>query len=150
MIGKRIRRGARRTRGNVSQLLQSVRALSAYVVDANPERLLALAGVPTIANYVLDARRIEMANALADVGVEFGEKVKVFGTRNLLGHTLEEWQEEMLAIAARCPRAKSPIEHYVLSWKEGELPADDQAREAVEIFVDVLGANQMSGDLVDS
>lgn len=140
MIGKRIRPGVRRARGGILQLLQAVRALSSYIVDASPEQLVALARIPNIANYVVDGLGIERTNLLAEVGVEPGEKVRVFGTINLAGNTLEEWQEEMLAVAARCPRARNPVEHYVLSWQEGECPTDDQAREATEILVETLGA----------
>lgn len=48
---------------------------------------------------------------------------------------------EMQWLAAECVRSRNPLNHYVLSWKEGEHPTDAQAEAAVDIFMDQLGLN---------
>jgi hypothetical protein len=47
--------------------------------------------------------------------------------------------EEMVALAELAVRSKDPIGHYVLSWREGEMPTVKQIEEAVSIFLDELG-----------
>ncbi|NIJ35299.1 relaxase/mobilization nuclease domain-containing protein [Sphingomonas oligoaromativorans] len=105
-------------------------------MDADPERQMKLAHVRRMSDYLLAAHDL---HPVGEHGL-LEEKVALTGTRNLFGHSLEQWQDEMLAVAARCSRLKNPIEHYVLSWPAGEVPTAQQAREAVNILVDVLGA----------
>lgn len=135
MIAKRIRRRHRRARGTVAQLARAVGALSTYIVDANPERLRARGGVMNLSRYLADIHGLGEDRQFAS-----GEKVAALGVRNLRSYDLAGWQDEMLAMAARCPRAHDPLEHYVLSWREGEHPSDHQAEEAVGILLDLLGA----------
>lgn len=132
MIVKRIRKHQREARGSTSQLATRVLSLSNYIVDADTEQLRQAARVVALSGYVLD-RDNDAESVLA------GEKVEAFGSLNLTGPALPEWQMEMLAVAARAPRSRSPIEHYVLSWQQKEHPDPDQAREAAETFLEVLG-----------
>ena len=44
----------------------------------------------------------------------------------------------MIALAMEAPRSKDPIDHYVLSWKEGEQPTPEQCDDAVSILMDRL------------
>ncbi|MBV5335862.1 relaxase/mobilization nuclease domain-containing protein, partial [bacterium] len=46
---------------------------------------------------------------------------------------------EMLALAQEAVRSKDPVNHYVLSWQEGEQPTPAQVEDAVTIFLDELG-----------
>lgn len=130
MIVKRIRKGARQARGSIERVAASVEALSRYVVDADPWAMAELDRVRSLSEYALhvDAR-----------GVEPGEKVEAHGTFNLLGEDLRLWQMQMAAVAARCPRSRDPIEHFVFSWREDEHPTAVHVEEAAEILLDVLG-----------
>jgi hypothetical protein len=37
----------------------------------------------------------------------------------------------MIALAEEATRSKDPVDHWLLSWKEGEQPTHAQCREAV-------------------
>jgi hypothetical protein len=45
----------------------------------------------------------------------------------------------MIALSQEAVRSKDTINHYVLSWREGEQPSPEQVEEAVSIFMDELG-----------
>lgn len=49
---------------------------------------------------------------------------------------------EMLALSEEAVRSKDTVNHYVISWQEGELPRDRQIDEAVTIFLDELGLTE--------
>jgi len=46
---------------------------------------------------------------------------------------------EMVALAQEAKRSKDPVDHWLLSWKEGEQPTHAQCREAVELLKKNLG-----------
>ena len=46
---------------------------------------------------------------------------------------------EMTALASESVRSGDPVNHYVLSWREGEQPSFEQVNEAVGLFLDELG-----------
>ena len=50
---------------------------------------------------------------------------------------------EMVALAMEANRSKDPVDHWLLSWKEGEQPTQAQCNEAVGILKRHLG---MSSD----
>ena len=50
------------------------------------------------------------------------------------GHALE-----MIALAEEAVRSRDPVNHYVLSWRDGESPSEQQVEEAVDIFLGELG-----------
>ena len=58
---------------------------------------------------------------------------------NFLTEDLQSQQIEMIALSTTAVRSKDPIDHYVLSWQEGETPTIEQAREAVQITMKHLG-----------
>ena len=58
---------------------------------------------------------------------------------NFLTEDLQSQQMEMVALATTAVRSKDPIDHYVLSWQEGETPTIEQAREAVQMTMKHLG-----------
>lgn len=65
------------------------------------------------------------------------------GARNMvLGDELAVWKEEMVAVAAVSRRSAMPVDHWMLSWQEGEQPSRDQIEEAVSILMEELGVTE--------
>lgn len=48
---------------------------------------------------------------------------------------------EMIALAFEAPRSKDPVDHWLMSWKEGEQPTEFQCKQSVEILKKHLGLN---------
>lgn len=65
------------------------------------------------------------------------ERGEVFLSPALL--SAETAAKEMWAVAAENPRVKDPVEHYILSWQEGEQPTKEQWQEAVTHTLEALG-----------
>ncbi|MFN3725991.1 MAG: relaxase/mobilization nuclease domain-containing protein [Allosphingosinicella sp.] len=131
MIAKLIRMKQNQRRSAVRPLRDNVFALTRYIVDSDPYRLIADIGhdVVSLSDYAL---------AVEAAGIEPGEKVEAFGARNLIGKDLADWQAQMLAVAARAPRIKSPVIHVILSLQEGEAWTDEQREEAITIVLETL------------
>lgn len=53
--------------------------------------------------------------------------------------SMETAAKEMHAVAAENPRVKDPVQHFILSWQEGEQPSREQWQEAVTHSLDALG-----------
>ena len=68
-----------------------------------------------------------------------GEKCLYAGSRGFLTADLESQQAEMLALSQEAVRSPDTLNHYVLSWREGEQPSPQQVEQAVDIFLDELG-----------
>lgn len=66
------------------------------------------------------------------------EKVAYTGARGFLSDEHSGQQAEMIALAMDAPRSANPINHYILSWREGEYPTPAQVERAVEILLDEL------------
>ena len=66
------------------------------------------------------------------------EKCIYFGARGFLTETPVARIAEMIALAEDAVRTRDPIEHYVISWREGEQPSPDQVEEAVDILLDEM------------
>jgi hypothetical protein len=69
------------------------------------------------------------------------EKLLYSGSRNFLASSRAGQREEMAALAGEAVRSKNSINHYILSWKEGEIPSAEQVKSAVAIFVSELGTD---------
>ncbi|MCA7961137.1 relaxase/mobilization nuclease domain-containing protein [Burkholderia multivorans] len=67
------------------------------------------------------------------------EKVAYTGARGFLCDDHAGQQGEMIALALDAPRSANPINHYILSWREGEYPTPAQVEQAVEILLAELG-----------
>lgn len=67
------------------------------------------------------------------------EKVLYANGRGFLCDSHAAQREEMVALAAESVRSKNPVNHYIMSWREGEQPSPDQVEEAVSIFMEELG-----------
>ena len=67
------------------------------------------------------------------------EKCLYAGARGFLMDDPRSQTAEMIALSQECVRSKDTINHYVISWREGEQPSPDQVEEAVSIFMENLG-----------
>ena len=70
------------------------------------------------------------------------EKCVYYGARGFLTETASGQAAEMLALAEDAVRTRDSINHYVLSWREGERPTHEQVEEAVDIVVDEMGLDE--------
>ena len=66
------------------------------------------------------------------------EKCVHYGGRGFLTETPTAQAAEMLALAEDAVLTRDPVNHYVLSWREGERPTPEQVEEAVDILVDEM------------
>lgn len=67
------------------------------------------------------------------------EKCIYAGARGFITDEPRSQTVEMIALSQEAVRSKDTINHYVLSWQEGEQPSPEQVEEAVSIFMDELG-----------
>jgi hypothetical protein len=67
------------------------------------------------------------------------EKILYSGGHGFVCADHESQKAEMIALASEAVRSKNPVNHYVLSWREGEQPNFEQVEEAVSIFMEELG-----------
>lgn len=67
------------------------------------------------------------------------EKCIHYEAENFMTDDLQSQTLEMIALATTAVRSKDPIDHYILSWQEGEQPTIKQAREAVQLTMKHLG-----------
>ena len=68
-----------------------------------------------------------------------GEKVEHRGALNLLTLDHEGQVQEMIDLAEMAKRSPQPVQHWILSWREGEQPTTAQADQAVRMFLDEMG-----------
>ena len=68
-----------------------------------------------------------------------GEKVEHRGAANLLNIDHDGQTQEMSDLAEVARRGAQPVQHWILSWREGEQPTRTQADEAVLMFLDEMG-----------
>lgn len=115
-----------------------LRKLTAYIVHINRSAMLtAMAKEDDLAlvQYLVD-----LGSSSDDfIGLEPGEKVDHTGYFNLESANLVDQQREMIALMAQAPGQEDPLEHYMLSWDDGEKPTPQQVDEAVRIVLKVLG-----------
>jgi hypothetical protein len=68
------------------------------------------------------------------------EKCLYDGSRGfVLAEDHEARKAEMLALALVAVKSPDPIDHWVISWQEGEQPTPEQIEEAVSIFAKEMG-----------
>ena len=68
-----------------------------------------------------------------------GEKVEHRGELNLLAVDHESQVQEMIDLAEVARRDAKPVQHWILSWREGEQPTPAQADEAAKMFLAEMG-----------
>lgn len=67
------------------------------------------------------------------------EKCIASGANGFLSNSDAGIAAEMIALAQSCKQSSDPIEHYVVSWRPGEVPTGEQAKDAVEIITKEMG-----------
>ncbi len=81
-----------------------------------------------------------LANYIVSPEKENGtEKCVYSGTRGFLSDKFFAQKAEMIALSEEAVRSKDPIEHYVLSWREGERPTPHHIEKAVDILMGEFG-----------
>lgn len=68
-----------------------------------------------------------------------GEKLLLLGGVGFHSDDLTTRQLEMMSLAHEAVRSDLPVQHWVMSWHEGEQPTPQQVEEAVSIFLDEMG-----------
>ena len=68
-----------------------------------------------------------------------GEKVEHRGALNLLNVDHDAQVQEVIDLAEIARRSPQPVQHWILSWREGEQPSPEQAEEAIVLFVEEMG-----------
>jgi hypothetical protein len=68
-----------------------------------------------------------------------GEKVEHRNGLNFLAIDHEGQVQEMTDLAEAARRDANPVQHWILSWREGEQPTPAQADEAARMFVGEMG-----------
>lgn len=99
--------------------------------------------VKKIPNPKISSTKIERITSLLEYiqnpSAENGDaKCIIYGALNFMGDSRAAHIAEMSALASDCVRSTDPINHYVLSWKKGENPTNEQVIESVDIFVNGL------------
>ncbi|MCL6484800.1 MAG: relaxase/mobilization nuclease domain-containing protein, partial [Janthinobacterium lividum] len=67
------------------------------------------------------------------------EKCIHAGARGFITDEPQSQTAEMIALSQEAVRSKDTMNHYVLSWREGEQPSPEQVEQAVSIFMEELG-----------
>ncbi|MEJ8630222.1 relaxase/mobilization nuclease domain-containing protein [Sphingomonas sp. I4] len=70
-----------------------------------------------------------------------GERLFHVGARNFVSTDIAGQRAEMIAIAQMASRSPNPIDHWLLSWREGELPTPAEIDETVAMFLEHLGVD---------
>lgn len=79
---------------------------------------------------------------IAADGHQEAEKAEYIATcGGFISDSFQGCRAEMIALAEEATRSKDPVDHWLLSWKEGEQPTQMQCREAVEVLKKHLGMN---------
>jgi hypothetical protein len=68
-----------------------------------------------------------------------GEKVEHRGALNLLNIDHDGQVDEMIDLAETARRSPQPVQHWIMSWREGEQPTSAQADEAAAMLLDEMG-----------
>lgn len=70
------------------------------------------------------------------------EKCIYDGARGFICDDRQSQKAEMLALAQEAVRSKDTVNHYVVSWREGEHPSPDQVEQAVSILMEEFGLKE--------
>lgn len=84
-----------------------------------------------LCNYILDPGR---TNA--------GEKCIYAGARGFCCNDFQSRVGEMVALSSEAVKSPDTINHYVLSWREGEQPSSKDIEQAVDLLLAELGLDQ--------
>ena len=67
------------------------------------------------------------------------DKVLFYGGHGFIGDSMQAWQEEMALLATEARIRSTPIDHWILSWRDNEVPTREQITEAIDVFLKELG-----------
>ncbi len=67
------------------------------------------------------------------------EKCVYSGSRGFLTDEFSSRKAEMIALAEEAIRSRDPVEHYVLSWREGDRPTPVHIEKTVDLLLDEFG-----------
>jgi hypothetical protein len=100
--------------------------------------------VKYIANPKAQSSKASRIGSLLDYieadGRADAQKAEYIGASgNFYSDSQQGQRAEMVALAIEATRSKDPVDHWLLSWKEGEQPTQAQCNEAVEILKRHLG-----------
>ena len=70
------------------------------------------------------------------------EKVEHKGATNMLNVDHAGQVEEMADLAETARRSPQPVQHWIISWRQGEQPTAAQADAAVRMFLDEMGLGE--------
>lgn len=73
------------------------------------------------------------------IGDGSAERLYHIGARGFISSTRKGQRLEMMAVAQAAVRSRNPVDHWLLSWREGELPTRKQVDQTVAMFVEHLG-----------
>ena len=68
-----------------------------------------------------------------------GEKLLLLGGLGFHSDDFVTRQIEMMSLAHEAVRSDLPVQHWVMSWREGEQPTPEQVEEAVSILLEEMG-----------
>jgi len=88
--------------------------------------------VPSRARYVRDLTDYMAAP-------DEGEKLLLLGGVGFHSDDFATRQVEMMSVAHEAVRSDLPVQHWVMSWHEGEQPTPEQVEGAVSIFLEEMG-----------
>jgi hypothetical protein len=74
--------------------------------------------------------------------VKADEKCAYYGARGFVTDSPGGHRAEMVALAQDAVRSADPVNHYILSWREGEVPLAAQVEQAVTLFLSELGLGE--------
>lgn len=132
MIAKGIGLGRGQGRGSPSAFIKKVIAITCYICNADTS-LLHEAGIGLELGH-------GGSNDKSDASDSFGEKVCAAGVFNLEGSSLESWQACLAATALLATETREPLKHFVVSWRPGEVPDEEQLAKAAGKLCELLGA----------
>ncbi len=101
-----------------------------------------------VKNPSLGSSKTDRVNGLANYIVSpensnESEKCIYAGARGFtLAGTHAARKAEMISLASEAVRSKDPINHYILSWRDGERPTREHVEGAVDILLDELGLQE--------
>ena len=81
-----------------------------------------------------------LANYIVSPEKENGTEKCVYSeSRGFLTDEFSSRKAEMVALAEEALRSRDPVEHYVLSWREGECPTPQHIEKAMDILLGEFG-----------
>ncbi len=96
--------------------------------------------VKKVKNPKASSSKAERIGKLTDYIVDPHDLKCIFsGARGFICNDHQSQKSEMLALSQEAVRSQDTINHYVLSWREGEQPNPDQVEQSVSIFLEELG-----------